>query len=60
MIVIKFWYCHETIKKTHYKTGKFKSFTSFKMFFQNKFKIKGYNLQGFEQVFNNQIELFKN
>jgi len=60
MIRIKFWYTHEAIKQTRFKTGNFKSFNSFKWYFENKFKIKGYILQGFEQVFNNQIDLFKN
>lgn len=60
MIIIKYWYCHEFIKKTIYKRGKFKSFSSFKFFFENKFKKKGYNLQGFEQVSDSQLDLFKN
>lgn len=60
MIKIKYWYSHQVVKKTHYKTGNFKSFIGFKMFFKNKFEKKGYNLQGFEQVCSSQLELFKN
>lgn len=63
MIKIKYWYFLKVPNRMpirEYKKGTFKSFYAFKMFFKNTFEKKGYVLEGYEQYFDNQLDLFKN